>query len=57
MTWLIEILKICLEKTTADKSCVIKHLTLLKVRNKMDIKEAVLQWFIDFSMKKLLVVL
>ena len=57
MTWLKEILKICLKKQLLIKHCVIKHLTLLKVKNKIDIKEVVLQWFIDFPMKKLLVVL
>ena len=39
------------------KYCVIKHLILLKIRNMMDIKEVFLQWFINFLIKKLLVVL
>ena len=34
----------------------IKHLTLQKIRNMMDIKEVLLQWFSNFFIKKLQVV-
>ena len=36
------------------KYYVIKHLTLLKFQNMMDIKEVFLQWFMHFLMKSLL---
>ena len=43
-----------LNKVLRDK----KHLVLLKTQNMMDIKEVLLLWFINFSIKKpLLVVL
>ena len=52
MTWLMEILKIYLEEQLPIKYCVIKHLILLKIRNIMDIKRVLLQWFIIFLIKK-----
>ena len=36
------------------KYYVIKHLTLLKFQNMMDIKEVFLEWFMHFLMKSLL---
>ena len=57
MTWLREILKIYLEEQLLIKYYVIKHLILLKIQNKMDIKKVWLQWFISFSIKNLKVVL
>ena len=36
------------------KYYVIKHLTLLKFQNMMDIKDIFLQWFMHFLMKSLL---
>ena len=38
--------------TDSDKNCVIKHLMLLKIRNTMDINVDLLQWFINFLIKK-----
>ena len=40
--------------TASDKIFVIKHLILLKIPKKMDIKEVLFQLFIKFSIKKLL---
>ena len=37
------------------KYCMIKHLMLLKLQNMMDIKEVLLQWFINLLINKLLV--
>ena len=34
--------------------CVIRHLILLKILNMMDIKEVLLQWFINVLIKRLL---
>ena len=34
------------------KYCVTKHLILLKIRNMLDIKRILLQWFINFLIKK-----
>ena len=36
----------------ADKVLVIKHLILLKIQNVMDINVDLLQWFINFLIKK-----
>ena len=55
MTWLMEILKIQLEEQLLIKYCVIKHLRLLKIRNMMDIKGVILQWFINLLIIRLLV--
>ena len=46
--------KTTFNKMLSDK--VIKHSTLLKMRNMMDMKVDLLQWFINFLIKKLLVV-
>ena len=48
MTELLEILKIYLEEQLLIKYCVIKHFTLLKIQNIMDIKGVLLQWYITF---------
>ena len=40
----------------ADKVYVRKHLILLKIQNMMDINVHLLQWFINFLIKKLLAV-
>ena len=47
----MEILIIQLEEQLLIKYCVIKHLILLKIKNEMDIKEILLQWFINFLIK------
>ena len=52
MTWLMKILNIWLEEQLLMKYCMIKHLILLKIQNMMDIKEVLLQWFINFLIKK-----
>ena len=39
-------------RTAPDKHCAIKHLILLKTKNKIDIKELLLQWFVTFLIKK-----
>ena len=46
MTWHMEILEIYLEEQLLIKYYVIKHLILLKIRNKMDIEEVLLHWFV-----------
>ena len=51
-TWLMEILMILLEEQLLIKYCVIKHLILLKIQSKMDIKEVLLQWLINFLIEK-----
>ena len=43
MTWLMEILKNKLEEELLIKSCMIKQLILLKIRNMMDVKVSLLQ--------------
>ena len=48
----MEILIIQLEEQLLIKYCVIKHLILLKIQNEMDIKEVLLQWLINFLIKK-----
>ena len=55
MTRLTEILKIEIEKQLLIKYYVIKHLILLKIQNTMDINVVLLQWFINFLIKSLLV--
>ena len=40
--WLMEILRICPEEQLLVKYYVMKHLILLKIRNKTDIKEVLL---------------
>ena len=52
MTWLTEILKIELEEQLLIKYYKIKRLIFLKVQNMMDIKGVLLQWFINFLIKK-----
>ena len=39
-------------RTTSDKVLRDKHLILLKIQNMMGIKEVLLQWFINFLIKK-----
>ena len=43
-------------RTASDKISCDKNLMLLKIGNMMDIKEVLLQWFTNFSIKSLLVV-
>ena len=50
----MEILKILLEEQLLIKHCMIKHLLLLKTQNIMDININLLQWFINFLIKKTL---
>ena len=40
------------EEQLLIKYCVIKHIILLKIQNMMNIKEILLQWFINFLIKK-----
>ena len=54
MIWCMEILRVYLEKQLLITYYVIKHLTLLKVQNIMDIKELSLHWFIKCLIKILL---
>ena len=56
MIWLIEILRICLEKQLLIKYYVMKDLILLEVQVIMNIKAHLLQLFINFSIKSLQVV-
>ena len=48
----MEILKIQLEKHPLIKHCMIKHLILLKIQNMIDIKGVLIQWFINFLIRK-----
>ena len=48
----MEILKIQLEEQTLIKHCMIKHLILLKIKNMIDIKGVLIQWFINFLIRK-----
>ena len=52
--WLMEILKIELDEQLLIKYYMIKHLILLKIQNMMDINVDLLQWSINFLIKKLL---
>ena len=52
----MEVLKIYLGKQLLIKYYAIKHLILLKIQNMMDLKEVLLQRFITFLLKRLLVV-
>ena len=45
------------EKQLLIKYYIIKHLILLKIRNMMDMKEVLLQWFINLWIRSLQVVL
>ena len=57
MTWILEILttRTASDKTLRDKAKrANKALTLLKVQNMMDINVVLLQWFMTFLIKKLL---
>ena len=56
MIWLMEILKIYLEEQLVIKYYVIKCLILLKANNMMDINVDLFQWFINFLIKSLLLV-
>ena len=38
-------------RTVSGKYCVIKHLILLKIQNMMNIKDVLLQWYINFLIK------
>ena len=57
MTWLIGILSICLEEQLLIKYYMIKHLVWLKIQNMIDINVELLQWFIDFLIKSVKVVI
>ena len=59
ITSLMEVLKIFwLEEQSLIKYCVIRYLILLKIRNMMVVKRVLFQWFINFLIKRpLLVVL
>ena len=46
-----------LTRKGTDKYCIINHLMLLKIQIMVDIKRAFLQLFINFSIKRLWVVL
>ena len=48
----MEILNIETEEQLLIKYYAIKHLILLKIQNMMDINVYLLQWFINFLMKK-----
>ena len=48
----MEILKIQLEEQPLIKHCMIKHLILLKIKNMIDIKGVLIQWFINFLIRK-----
>ena len=56
MTWFMEILKIYLEQQLRISCYVIKNLILIKIQNMMDIIVDLLQWFITFLIKSLLIV-
>ena len=43
-----------LEEQLLIKYCMIKNLILLKIQNMMDVKEALLQWFMNFLIRNLL---
>ena len=43
-------------RTASDKILCNKHLILLKIQNMMDINADLLQWCVDFLIKKLLIV-
>ena len=51
MTWLIKILMICLEEKLPITYYMVKHLILLKILNMTDIKEVLIQWFINLLLK------
>ena len=53
----MEILRIYPEERPLTKHYAIKHLTLLKIQNLEDTKEVLLQWFINFLIRTLPVVL
>ena len=53
----MEILKICQEEQLLIKYYLIKRLILLKIQIIMVIKEVLLQWFINFLIKSLYVLL
>ena len=55
--WLIVYIKIQLEEQLQIKYYMINHLTLLVIKNMMDIREDSFQWFIRVLMKNLLYVL
>ena len=48
----MEILKIYIEEELLIRYYVIKHIILLKVQNMMDINVVLLQWPINFLIKK-----
>ena len=49
----MQILRICTEVQPLTKYCLISDLILLKIKNMMDIKEVLLQWFIKLFDKML----
>ena len=48
----MEILRTYVEQQLLVKYWVIKYLVLLKIQNMMDIKQVLLQWFINFLIKE-----
>ena len=54
MTWLMEIFKNYPEEQPLITYCMIMHFILLKIQNVSDIKEFLLQWFINFLIKRML---
>ena len=52
MIWCMEILRTYIEQQLLVKYWVIKYLVLLKIQNMMDIKQVLLQWFINFLIKE-----
>ena len=52
MIWFMEILRTYVEQQLLVKYWVIKYLVLLKIQNMMDIKQVLLQWFINFLIKE-----
>ena len=57
MTRLMETLKISTDEQLLIKYYVIKHLILLEIQNMMDINVNFHQWFINFLIKKILVLI
>ena len=57
MARLIEIFKTYLKEQPLLEYCIIKNLLLLKIQNMMNVNIELLQWFIHFLLKGLLMVL
>ena len=54
LIWFTDILNVYLEEQLLIKYYVIKHLILQQIPNMMDINVVLLQWFINFWIKILL---